>query len=157
MIIDFPYPGYEQIQPAEVPQQNLMGVFAPRLPHPLDEPRVVRDGFDHPIGAARFNDAVRGHKRVLILIDDGTRRTPTARILPTLIDELHAGGIEDRNIEFLQAPGTHRPMKPDELREKLGTFFGKYRVHEHHYKDQKSLHAFGHTSDGTRASPQTSC
>jgi lactate racemase len=148
--IDFPYPGYEQIAPAELPDENVMGVFAPHPPTNVDEHRVLRHGFDNPIGAARLGDAVRGHQRVLILIDDGTRRTPTARILPLVLDELHAGGIKDEHIEFLQAPGTHRPMKPDEIREKLGEHFGKHKIHEHHYKDAKSLHDFGRTNDGTR-------
>jgi nickel-dependent lactate racemase len=149
--VDFPYPGYEQIQPAEVPDDHLMGVFAPRRADPgVDERGVIAASLASPIGAPRLRDAVRGKKSVLILIDDGTRETPTARILPHVLDELHAGGIREQRIEFLQAPGTHRPMKPDELRKKLGDCFGRFKVHEHHYLDEKSLHDFGTTRDGTR-------
>lgn len=43
----------------------------------------------------------------------------------------------------------HRPMKPDELQKKLGPFFGKYKVHEHHYLDRSQLHDFGKAHDGT--------
>jgi nickel-dependent lactate racemase len=147
--VDFPYPGYEQIPAADVPEQNLMGIFAPHPPENLVEQMVLAEGFANPIGAPPLREAVKGCKRVLILIDDGTRMTPTARILPLVFDELHAAGIDDSAVEFLQAPGTHRPMKPEELQQKLGPLFGKYRVHEHHYKDQLSLHHFGVTSDGT--------
>jgi len=146
--IDFPYPGYEKIAPVDVPDDNLMGVYSPRT-FDTDEEAVLRQGFEQPIGAPRLRDAVRPGDRVLILIDDGTRMTPVARILPHVIDELHAAGVSDERIEFLQAPGTHRPMTPDEIREKLGSFTGRYRVHEHHYLDQPSLHHFGHTKDGT--------
>lgn len=149
MKIDFPYPGYEGIAPVEVPDRNLMGVYGPRTSD-VDEPEILRRGFASPIGAPRLRDAVRGRKRVLILIDDGTRMTPVARILPLLLDELHAGGVADDGIEFLQAPGTHRPMTPDELQEKLGPFTGRYRVHEHHYLEESTLHDFGRTRDGTR-------
>jgi lactate racemase len=149
MKIDFPYPGYEGIAPVEVPDRNLMGVYSPRT-FDVDEPEILRRGFGSPIGAPRLRDAVRGRKRVLILIDDGTRMTPVARILPLLLDELHAAGVADDRIEFLQAPGTHRPMTPEELREKLGPFTGRYRVHEHHYLEESSLHDFGRTRDGTR-------
>jgi nickel-dependent lactate racemase len=149
MRIEFPYPGYEQIEPAEVPDRNLMGVFAPRQPHGVDENQVLNQGFLHPIGAPRLRDAAKGKKNALLLIDDGTRMTPVARILPHVLDELHAAGIRDDGVEFLQAPGTHRPMKPDELQEKLGKFNGRFRVHEHHYKDPSSLHHFGTTRDGT--------
>jgi nickel-dependent lactate racemase len=154
MRIDFPYPGYESIAPADVPDDaNLMGVFAPRTFPETNELAVLAKGFERPFGAPRLRDAVRalppGKRRVLILIDDGTRATPVAKILPKLIEELHAGGVRDEDVAFLQAPGTHRPMKPDELRKKLGPLYGKYPVHEHHYLDRDSLHDFGKTRDGT--------
>ena len=150
MRVDFPYPGYEQIPAAAVPDSNLMGVFGPKPLPSVNEADVLREGFERPIEAPRLRDAVRGKKRVLVLIDDATRETPTARILSHVLDELHAGGVDDGNIELLQAPGTHRPMKPDELRRKLGNAFGRYKVHEHHWLDEKNLHDFGKTSDGTR-------
>jgi nickel-dependent lactate racemase len=147
--IDFPYPGYEQITPVDVPDANLIGVFSPKaFPH-VDELTVLRDGFARPIGAPRLREAVKASDRVLILIDDGTRPTPVARILPHVFDQLRAADVSDDAVEFLQAPGTHRPMKPDELKEKLGDFDGRFKVHEHHYKDRGQLHDFGKTRDGT--------
>ncbi len=147
--IDFPYPGYEKIAPVDLPKRNLMGVFSPHTPQGVNEKEVLEKGFANPIGAPRLRAAAQSAKRVLLLIDDGTRETPTARILPHVMDELHAAGIDDKNIELLQSPGTHRPMKPDEVKKKLGPLYGKYRVHEHHYKDKSSLHHFGTTRDGT--------
>jgi nickel-dependent lactate racemase len=146
--IDFPFPGYEKIAPVEVPDANLMGVFSPKT-FDTDEDAVLRQGIERPIGAQRLRQAARGSNRLLILVDDGTRMTPVARILPYVLDELHAAAVPDDKIEFLQAPGTHRPMTPEEIKEKLGPFAGRYRVHEHHYLDQSSLHHFGHTRDGT--------
>jgi len=150
MRIDFPYPGYEQIAPLDVPDDNLLGVFSPRAFPETDEAAVLRDGFAQPHGARRLGESVAARDRVLILIDDATRLTPVARVLPAVIDELHAAGVADERIEFLQAPGTHRPMTQAELRDKLGACFGRYRVHEHHYLDQAGLHDFGCTRDGTR-------
>jgi nickel-dependent lactate racemase len=147
--IDFPYPGYEGIAPVEVPDENLMGVFSPREFPGVDEEQVIAEGSAHPIGAPRLREAVRSTDRVLILIDDGTRVTPTDRVLPHLIGELHAAGVPDRNIDFIEAVGTHRPMKPEEIRKKLGRYDGKYQVHEHHYLDRGSLVDLGKTRDGT--------
>lgn len=149
MKVDFPYPGYEKIAPLEVPDANLMGIFSPHAFDEVDEPFVLRKGFAAPFGAPRLRDAVKRSDRVLILIDDGTRPTPTARILPYVFEELHAAGVADDKVEFLQAPGTHRPMKPDELKQKLGDYDGRFKVHEHHYKDRSQLHDFGKTRDGT--------
>jgi nickel-dependent lactate racemase len=150
MRIAFPYPGYEQIAPLDVPDANLLGVFSPRACPQVDEASVLREAFAHPIGTPALRAQVGGDDRVLILVDDATRLTPTARVLPWLIDELHAAGVADERIEFLQAPGTHRPMTDAELRHKLGRCYGRYPVHEHHYHDESHLHDFGHTRDGTR-------
>jgi nickel-dependent lactate racemase len=147
--VDFPYPGYEAIAPFDVPDENLMGVFAPRAFDHVDEQAVLRDGLARPFGAPRLRDAVKASQRVLILIDDGTRPTPVARILPHVFEELRAAGVSDGNVEFLQAPGTHRPMTPAELKEKLGELVGRFKVHEHHYQDRAQLHDFGRTRDGT--------
>jgi len=117
--IDFPYPGYERIAPVEVPDARLLGVFSPERLRDLDESAVLREGFARPIAAPRLRDAVGARDRVLILIDDATRATPTARILPYVFDELHAAGVDDEQIEFLQGPGSHRPMTDAELREHL--------------------------------------
>ena len=73
MKIDFPYPGYEQIPPVDVPDANLMGVFSPRAFDDVDEQAVLRDGFANPIGAPRLRDAVKKSDRVL---DPDRRRHP---------------------------------------------------------------------------------
>jgi nickel-dependent lactate racemase len=150
MTIDFPYPEYQQIASLDVPKENLMGIFSPRAFDDVDESQVLRLGMQNPIGTPRLRDAVKSSDRVLIIIDDGTRTTPTDRILPYALDELHAAGVGDDHIEFIQGVGTHRPMRPQEMQKKFGPFNGLYKVHEHHYLDYTSLHEFGATRDGTR-------
>src|SRR6185312_5345660 len=93
--IDFPYSGYEQIPPVDVPDTNLMGVYSPRSFDHIDEEKVLSGGFSRPVGAPRLRDAVKGAKSILLLIDDGTRMTPVPRILPHLFEELHAAGLRD--------------------------------------------------------------
>jgi len=102
--MDFAYPGYKKIAPVEVPDANLMGVYAPRAMD-VDEEAVLQQGFASPIGAPRLRQAVGRDDRVLILIDDASRSTPTARILPFVFDELHAAGVSDDRVEFLQLGG----------------------------------------------------
>lgn len=149
MRVDFPYPGYENIAPVDVPEAQLLGVFAPEPLRQVDEGAVLRQGFARPIGAPLLREAVGRNDSVLILIDDATRATPVARVLPAVFDELQAAGVTDERVEFLEAPGTHRPMTDDELREKLGERYGRHRVHQHRYLDRSSIHQFGHTRDGT--------
>ena len=150
MRIDFPYPGYEAIAPAEVLAANLMGVYAPLSLPGIDEDDVLRRGFAHPIGAPRLRDAVRPTDRVLILIDDGTRGTPVPRLLDLVLEELAVAGLREDRVSLLTAPGTHREMTEDELRRKLGAHFSRFPVHQHRWLDEANLRDYGRTSDGTR-------
>lgn len=149
MLIDFPYPGYEEIAPVEVPDANLMGVFAPRAVGDVDEEAVLGRGFAEPFGAWRLRNAVRPTDRVLVLIDDLTRGTPVPRLLKHVIRELWEAGILDRQIQLLTAQGTHRKMTAGELHQKLGEFHGRFMLHQHDWLDNANLCGFGHTSDGT--------
>ena len=150
MIIDFPYPGYERIAAVEVPDENLLGVYAPRSVGQVGEEEVLAGGFAEPYGAPHLRDAVRPTDRVLVLVDDATRGTPVPRLLKRVIGELRAAGIPDRQIRLLTAQGTHRRMTEGELRQKLGEFYGRFETHQHNWLDVSNLHEFGRTKDGTR-------
>src|ERR687884_937317 len=117
MKIDFPYPGYERIAPVEVPNANLLGVYAPRSVGQVGEEEVLAAGFAEPYGAPHLREAVKPTTRVLILIDDATRGTPVPRLLKRVVENLWAAGVSDRQIRLLTGQGTHRRMTEDELRQ----------------------------------------
>lgn len=49
MKVDFPYRGYEEIAPVEVPDANLMGIFEPRMVGDADEDELIlARGFSEP-------------------------------------------------------------------------------------------------------------
>ena len=150
MIIDFPYPGYEQIAPVEVPDENLSGVYAPRSVGQAGEEEMLAGGFAEPYGAPHLRNAVRPTDRVLVLVDDVTRGTPVPRLLKRVVGELWAAGVSDGQIRLLTAQGTHRKMTEGELRQKLGEFYGRFETHQHDWLDESNLHEFGRTADGTR-------
>jgi nickel-dependent lactate racemase len=148
--VTFPYPGYQDIAGVEIPDANLLGVYAPRRVDGLDEEAILARGIAEPIGAPRLRDAVPADARVLVLVDDGTRGTPVARVLGHVVGELAAAAVPDEHITILTAQGTHRAMTDVELRRKLGEFAMRFRVAQHDWLDQSRLHDFGRTSDGTR-------
>lgn len=151
MKIDFLYRGYEDIAPVEVPDANLMGIFEPRGVGDADEDELIlARGFSEPYGAPRLREMVSSKARVLILIEDGTRGTPIPRLLPFVLKELHATGVQDSHVSFLTAPGTHREMSEAELSEKLGEFYGRFALYQHNWLDDDNLREYGHTEDGTR-------
>jgi nickel-dependent lactate racemase len=149
MKITFPYPGYEKVGSVEVPDSNVLGVYAPRSAGDKDEEAILTQGFAAPYGASRLREMVKPTDRVLILIDDGTRGTPIPRLLKRVVGELLEAGVLDRQIQLLTAQGTHRKMTDSELRQKLGEFYGRFVVSQHDWLDEAGLHNYGRTSDGT--------
>ena len=107
-----------------VPQPWLGAVIAPQ---PTTAPGTTEDlvaaALRHPIGTPPLRElAQRIHmpgQRIAILVDDCTRKTPTAQILPLVLAEL-AAGVSPRDITIVVALGTHRPLAEDELQTKLG-------------------------------------
>jgi nickel-dependent lactate racemase len=60
-----------------------------------------------------------------------------------------AAGMEEQEIEFMVALGTHRPMTPIELADKLGSDIVKrYKVHNHDWQDEDQLEFLGTTEQG---------
>jgi lactate racemase len=150
MLITFPYPGYEGIAPVSIPDDNLLGVFGPRTLAKEDPDEIVSRALAQPIGAPRLRDCIPSGAQVLILVDDGTRGTPTSRILPHVIRELEEAEVSDDRIVILTAQGTHRRMSDEELQIKLGSYHQRFRVEQHDWLDTPQLHDFGTTTDGTR-------
>jgi nickel-dependent lactate racemase len=150
MKIGFLYPGYEQIAAVQLPDANLMGIYEPLSIGEVDEEEMLARGFEEPYGVPRLRDAVKPADKVLVLVEDGTRGTPVPPLLKRVIGELSTAGVLDQQIRLLTAQGTHRKMTEPELKQKLGEFYGRFEVHQHHWLDDSQLHEFGQTSDGTR-------
>ncbi len=92
---------------------------------------------------------VRPGRRVAIIADDVTRATPTADILPPLLDYLNSAGVSDDGILLLVALGTHRPMSQGELERKYGEALGRVEVIQPDYRDPEKQIKVGSMPDGT--------
>ncbi|HOT90002.1 MAG TPA: nickel-dependent lactate racemase [Anaerolineae bacterium] len=121
----------------EVDDRNLLFYAVQRRSETLPDQRaVVENALDHPIGAARLEDTLAPGDRVVIIVDDITRPTPTTQILPPILKRLARAGISDADILIFIALGTHRPMADEELRVKLGDeVLARYRVINRDYRN----------------------
>jgi len=70
----------------------------------------VSRALKNPIGGASLRELVKGAGKVVIVADDNTRLTPTDKIIPVLLDEMNAAGMQDSQITVVIALGTHRFM-----------------------------------------------
>jgi lactate racemase len=84
------------------------------------KPEEIRMAFQSPIGTKPLRDMAKGKKQVVIVFDDLTRVTRTAKIVPHILAELQAGGITEDNIRFICALGLHGVMNRSDFVKKLG-------------------------------------
>jgi len=153
MAIDFPYgPQTLRFIPPDV--VTWLGTLdiaeAPELP---DRDAVVRDALRHPIGLTRgLGRIVKTGETVAIVVSDAFRQTRADQVLPILIEELNATGVQDENIRFLFATGVHRPPRAEEQARILGrAIFKRFRgrTYPHDPRDEANLVLVGTTSRGT--------
>jgi nickel-dependent lactate racemase len=148
MRISLPYP---EIDPLDVPEKNLLGIFSPSLVRVEEsQEQIIENAFSHPIASGPLKQLLRGHENVLIVVDDYTRTTPVEKILPMLIGKLNNIGIKTSRIKILIALGTHRPMSEGEIVKKFGRDIREqYPVLNHYWWDSSQLSYLGETASGT--------
>jgi nickel-dependent lactate racemase len=104
-----------------LPEAWLGEVIHPQPMAPAaDAAAEVERALAHPIGTPPLAQLARAGQRVAIIVDDYTRKTPVALMLPPVLEPLLAAGIERSEIRIVAALGTHRAMTQEELAAKLG-------------------------------------
>ncbi|MDR1966209.1 MAG: nickel-dependent lactate racemase [Synergistaceae bacterium] len=102
------------------------------LPAVADLEAAIWDALENPIGTPPLKEIARGKKNILFLVEDSTRSTPLAEIMPVITRYLNEIGVPDGNMSFLTAPGTHRTMTEAEILEKLGgEIVRRFRIYQH--------------------------
>jgi nickel-dependent lactate racemase len=117
---------------------------------PLSE-EGIREAFRNPIGSRTIRELAAGKKEVAIIFDDMTRATPTAAVIPYVLEELATAGITDDHIRFIAAIATHGAMNGIDFRKKLGDdVMDRFLVYNHNpYENCTPL---GFTRQGTPVS-----
>lgn len=106
----------------QVPDSQVTAVLSPQsLPVHPDQDRILKDAMEHPIGTPALKEIVHKGETIAIITSDNTRPVPTARILPFLLKDLDAAGIEKKDITLYFALGSHRHMSEEERNQLAGT------------------------------------
>jgi nickel-dependent lactate racemase len=142
MEIRLPYAGrYQNFDTDDFgPLLTFGGSYSCKFPEPVSRSTIESKISD---GLRNFKNLFNNSK-VLTVVNDGYRRTPTAEILPIIWDFIKYG-------DFIIATGTHRQPTEIELQTIFGQFYDKIkpRLFIHDCYDQDSLVEFGQTSYGT--------
>jgi len=135
----------------QVPQANLVGIFRPQPVAACADPlAALAAALRGPLDTPPLAQLVRPHERIAILVDDHTRTTPAAQILPVVLGELQRAGVQDEDVTIVITHGTHRLSSEDEVRHKVGEeVYGRFRIVQHDCQDEENQVYVGLTSRGT--------
>lgn len=120
---------------------------------PKDAPAAsqeeIASAFANPIGSRRIAELAAGKQSAGIIVDDLSRPTPAAELMPQVLSELNEAGVPDDGIRIVIGTGSHRPLTREEIEKKLGAeVASKYDVscHDCYAGD---LVGYGKMADGT--------
>ena len=132
---------------AELPTENAT-IIRPRFIEGLpDEQAAFREAVRRPNRARPLAETARAHESVAIVIADGTRPLPAARLLPWILAEL--AHVPEENVTIVVGTGTHRANTEAELEEIVGAeVCRRLRVINHNAYDEESMTAVRPGRDG---------
>lgn len=128
-----------------IPTKNFLGELRPKDVPIGSELDVIDASLDEPLGAESIERFLEGGKDVVFIVNDGTRPTPTAKVLQAL-----ARRVDLSAFRYLIATGTHRGPNEEELRFIFGDQLEKVRsrIHSHDSKKDRCVH-LGRSKNGT--------
>jgi nickel-dependent lactate racemase len=141
-----------------IPEQNLLGVINPKsvggdgdLPITDDAPdqdKVIRQALASPVGSLPLREWIRPGQRIAIVTSDVTRPCPSAKLIPSILEELEAAGINiPQDVFIVTALGLHRLMTPQEIDDTISPAMRRYVPVLNH--DLSNTVHLGVTSRGT--------
>ncbi len=130
---------------ARIPTRNFLGNIEPNeKPSATDEKGEILRALNEPIGSKSLNDIVKSGNKIAIVVDDSTRPAPSDIIIPPLLERLNQLDIKDDDVTIIFGCGTHRAVKPEEVKEILGKdVAGRVKTISH------NCHAKDHVYMGT--------
>ncbi len=143
MRIEIPY-GRDFLE-AYINDENFGEMVYPNEVEVSDEALSLMKALDNPIDSKSFDSFLHDAKDVLFIVNDGTRPTPTAKVLEIIHDK-----IKDKNISFIVATGCHREPTEEELQQIFGDYLEEYRdrIHSHDAKKDEMVY-LGKSKNGT--------
>ncbi len=112
-----------------------------------DEDKNIQAAINSPINSKSFKEFLSDAKKVLVIVNDATRPTPTKKILEFIFDDLRK-----TNFNFIIATGAHRGPSEEEYLQIFGSFYEqvKDQIIVHDARADKDMVYLGDSSNGTQ-------
>jgi nickel-dependent lactate racemase len=138
--------------PVEVDERRVAGVLGANVQKAADPAGVIRAAISSP-GAELDAFLAQAASPLLVVVNDGTRPTPSADVLSVIRPALEKWlGVGDKELSFVIATGTHRKALPQEISHIFGAGLAEAhagRIFCHDAKDRDDLVRLGSTKRGT--------
>ena len=111
-----------------------------------DEDANIKAAIESPINSRAFKAFLSDAGKVLVIVNDATRPTPTQKVLGFIFDDL-----KETDYNFIIATGAHRGPSEEEYVQIFGSFYGqvKERIIVHDARKSEDMVFLGNSSNGT--------
>jgi len=111
-----------------------------------NEEEAIINSIANPINSKNFTDFLSDAKKVLIIVNDATRPTPTQKVLDVIFDDLSR-----TQYNFIIATGAHRGPTQEEYLQIFGPYYEqiKEKIIVHDAKKEEDQVFLGTSSNGT--------
>ncbi len=141
--INIPYG--KSAQEVVIEEKNLAGVLNPKMIKVENEQEIITEAISNPLNSKSFPEFLNSSDEVLCIVNDGTRPTPTHRIIKAIHDQ-----IKDR-VKFVIATGTHRAPTQEEYEFIFDEYYPRFKdkIYVHNAQQKDEMVYLGKTSFGT--------
>jgi len=143
MEVEIPY-GKEKIK---IKINESYEILNPNEVSIKDEDQLIKKALDNPIDINPFKQFIQNAEKLLIIVNDATRPTPTKKVLKFLYPILS----KHPNIKFLIATGVHRAPTDEEYHFIFGEYFNIFRdkIYAHDARKEDDMEYLGKSKNGT--------
>lgn len=108
-------------QMVEIPDANVIGILEPNIVEITEKGmEVVRRALQNPLGTPKLSQIVKPGEKIAVIVSDITRPAPSYKIVPPILEELLAAGVNPDDVTVVFALGSHRKHTPEEMKKLVG-------------------------------------
>ncbi len=143
MQVDIPY-GEENIT---IDISAPFEVLVPNEVQIRDQNETIEQAIQNPIGKESFKDFAAKSDRLLVIVNDASRPTPTSKIIEYLYPYLSSHS----DVRFLVATGVHRAPTEEDCRFIFGRFYDGFKevIFVHDARKEEDMTYLGKSKNGT--------
>jgi nickel-dependent lactate racemase len=144
MQIPVPYGRDEQL--VTLADYRVAGTIYPNDVETPDETETLQSALSNPICSVPFEEFLQRSTNVLVIVNDGARPTPTAKIL-----DIIEPALSDVDVRFIIATGCHRAPTEEELQFIFGRHVARLngRISIHDSRAEDEMVHIGSSKSGT--------